>query len=44
MYNGVLERFTWKMLGKRELYIPYNSYKIATPPTTYDDIASPNHV
>ncbi|MGB0220140.1 MAG: DUF1329 domain-containing protein [Sinimarinibacterium flocculans] len=44
MYNGVLERFSWKMLGKRELYIPYNSYKIATPPTTYDDIASPNHV
>ena len=44
MYNGVLERFSWKLLGKREMYIPYNSYKIATPPTTYDDIASPNHV
>ena len=44
MYNGVLERFNWKLLGKREMYIPYNSYKIATPPTSYDDIASPNHV
>lgn len=44
MYNGVLERFTWKLVGKKEIYIPYNSYKIATPPTKYDDIASPNHV
>lgn len=44
MYNGVLERFTWKLVGKREVYIPYNSYKIATPPTKYADIARPNHV
>nr|MBV6630077.1 DUF1329 domain-containing protein [Oceanococcus sp. HetDA_MAG_MS8] len=44
MYNGVLERFSWKMIGKREMYIPANSYKIGTPPTTYDEIASPNHV
>ncbi|MEN8720423.1 MAG: DUF1329 domain-containing protein [Oceanococcaceae bacterium] len=44
MYNGVLDRFTWKLLGKREMYIPYNSYKIGTPPTKYKDIAAPNHV
>jgi len=44
MYNGVLERFSWKLVGKREVYIPYNSYKIATPPTKYADIARPNHV
>lgn len=44
MYNGVLERFSWKLMGKREMYIPYNSYKIATPPTSYDDIAAPKHV
>jgi hypothetical protein len=44
MYNGVLERFTWKLVGKREVYIPYNSYKIASPPTKYADIAAPNHV
>lgn len=43
MYNGVLERFTWKLLGKREMYIPYNAFKIATPPTKYADIAKPNH-
>lgn len=44
MYNGVLERFTWKLVGKKEMYIPYNSYKIAGPSVKYKDIARPNHV
>ena len=44
MYNGVLERFTWKLVGKREMYIPYNSNRMASPETKYDDIAAPNHV
>ena len=44
MYNGVLERFTWKLVGKREMYIPYNSYRIAGPKVKYGDIAKPSHV
>lgn len=44
MYNGVLERFTWKLLGKREMYIPYNSNKIAGPSVKYADMARPNHM
>ncbi|AXQ31330.1 DUF1329 domain-containing protein [Solimonas sp. K1W22B-7] len=44
MYNGVLERFTWKLVGKREMYIPYNSYRIAGNKTKYADIARPNHI
>ena len=44
MYNGVLERFTWKLVGKREIYIPYNSFRIAGPSVKYADIAAPNHV
>ena len=44
MYNGVLERFTWKLVGKKEMYIPYNNYKIAGPAVKYADIARPNHV
>jgi len=26
MFNGGLDRFDWKILGKKELYIPYNCY------------------
>ena len=25
MFNGTLERYSWKLAGKRELLIPYNS-------------------
>ena len=26
MYNGSPERYNWKLLGKKEMYVPYNSY------------------
>jgi len=28
MFNGAFDRFDWKLVGKRELYVPYNSYKL----------------
>lgn len=44
MYNGVFERFSWKLVGKKEMYIPYNANRISGPDTKYADIAKPNHV
>lgn len=44
MFNGVLERYTLKLVGRREMYIPYNSYRIAGNKIKYADIASPRHV
>lgn len=44
MFNGVLERFNWKLQGKKEMYVPYNSHRIAGPDTSYDDLASPRHL
>src|SRR3546814_7749878 len=29
MYNGAFDRYVWKLVGKRELYIPYNSYRLS---------------
>ena len=26
-FNGSLERFDWKLVGKKEIYVPYNSYR-----------------
>ncbi len=26
MYNGSLDRYDWKIVGKKEMYIPYNCY------------------
>ena len=28
MFNGAFDRFDWKLVGKKEMYVPYNSYKI----------------
>ncbi len=27
VFNGALDRYDWKLLGKKEMYIPYNCYK-----------------
>ncbi|MFK9083271.1 DUF1329 domain-containing protein [Pseudomonas neuropathica] len=43
-YNGAPDRFDWKLVGKQELFIPYNSYKIGSRDLKYDDVIKPNHV
>jgi hypothetical protein len=30
VFNGRIDRFDWKLLGKKELYIPYNSNAVLT--------------
>ena len=27
MFNGAMDRFSWTLVGKKEMYIPYNDYK-----------------
>jgi hypothetical protein len=43
MYNGAPNRYDWKLVGKRELYIPYNNYRIASPDVKYEDILKAGH-
>ncbi len=28
MFNGAPDRYNWELVGKKEMYIPYNSYKL----------------
>ena len=42
MFNGVLERYTWKLVGKKEMIIPYDNFKIAR--AKYDTLVAPNHL
>lgn len=44
IFNGSLERYNWKLVGKKEMYIPYNGYKIAGPTVKYKDLAKPKHL
>ena len=44
MFNGAMDRFDWTMLGKREMYIPYNSYGAHAEGITYDEFIQPGHL
>ncbi|WP_263262696.1 DUF1329 domain-containing protein [Pseudomonas sp. RIT-PI-S] len=44
MYNGAPDRYDWKLVGKQELYIPANSYKLDSPTLHYADIIKPGHI
>jgi hypothetical protein len=44
MYNGATDRYNWKLLGKKEMYIPYNSYRLSDPKLKYADILKPGHI
>lgn len=44
MYNGAPDRYNWKIIGKKELYIPYNSYKLLDTSLKYEDIIKPGHM
>ncbi|MDX1409791.1 MAG: DUF1329 domain-containing protein, partial [Saprospiraceae bacterium] len=44
MYNGSPERYNWKLVGKKELYVPYNAYKLHSDKVKYTDILKPLHL
>lgn len=44
MFNGAPDRYDWKLIGKKEMYIPYNSYRLESPTLKYDDIIRPGHI
>jgi hypothetical protein len=44
MFNGAPDRYTWKLDGKQELYIPYDSYELGNPKYKYSDILKAGHI
>ena len=42
-YVGAADRFDWKLLGKKELFIPYNNTKIHDKSLTYKNIIQPRY-
>lgn len=44
MYNGSPDRYEWSLVGKKELYIPYNNYQLHSKELSYDDIIQPGHL
>ena len=44
MYNGATDRYNWKLVGKKEMYVPYNSYKMSDPKLRYSDLLKAGHI
>jgi len=43
MFNGAVDRYDWKLVGKKEMYVPYNSYKLHSDKVKVKDILTPLH-
>ena len=44
MFNGSPDRYDWKLVGKKEMLIPYNNYELHSKEHSYDDIIQPGHL
>lgn len=44
MFNGAPNKYEWKLVGKKEMYIPYNAYKLADTNAKYSDIIQAGHI
>ncbi len=44
MFNGALDRYDWELVGKREMYIPSNNYKLLNKRLGYSDILIEGHL
>ncbi|MDB6169457.1 MAG: outer rane lipoproteinsorting protein [Verrucomicrobia bacterium] len=44
MFNGAPDRYRWNLLGKKEMIVPYNSYRLHSDKVRYSDILKPGHI
>jgi hypothetical protein len=42
VFNGSPERYTWKLIGKKEFYVPYHNFRFNDPALKYKDLIKPN--
>lgn len=43
LFNGAQDRYDWKLVGKKEMYVPYNGYRLAYAKNPAD-VTKPGHV
>ena len=37
-FNGALDRYDWKLLGRKEMFVPYNTYRVGNKSLKYADV------
>ncbi|NRB42319.1 MAG: DUF1329 domain-containing protein [Pseudomonadales bacterium] len=43
-FNGAMDRYEWKLIGKEEKFVPYNSYRFDDPKVKYEELLTGKHV
>lgn len=44
MFNGSMSRYSWKLIGKKEMYIGYNNYRLVRPEHKYAEVIKARHL
>ncbi len=44
MFSGAIDRYDWELVGKKEMIVPYNSYKLHAKGIPYEQILQPGHL
>ncbi|MCY1283864.1 hypothetical protein D3C84_249340 [compost metagenome] len=44
LFSGAPDKYDWKLVGKREMLVPYNTYKLADRSLKYAQIIQANHL
>jgi len=44
LFNGSPERYDWRLMGKQELFVPYNAYRLHSQELTPEQILIPGHL
>lgn len=43
LFNGAPDRYDWELIGKKEIIIPANAYKVHSKDISYKDLLTVNH-
>ena len=44
MFNGAPDRYDWRLVGRREFYVPYNNYRLHSDSLAHDQIIRAGHI
>ena len=43
LFSGSPDRYDWKLLGKKEIFVPYNAYKASASTTSHEVLLTPHN-
>ena len=44
MFTGAIDRYNWTLVGRQEMLVPYNSYKLHSDSVSVESIITPLHI